>query len=194
MHVSAVWRDVRRLLLSGVALMLSSTSAAIADPPPWAPGQGYRAEQRLSEAQEARRHDDEDDFVPANAILFPRVDLGVCHREVLGSLVGGGAQRPAIASGSGSGALVGGGLGRAMDRLDHACVGQVLEHAPTGRAVAWRSPDRGAAFRVTAIRTYEAAAGRFCREFRTTATVAGRIQHVYGTACRQPDGAWRTAD
>ena len=32
---------------------------------------------------------------------------------------------------------------------------------------------------------------RICREYRTTATIAGRRQHLYGTACRQPDGSWQ---
>ena len=30
----------------------------------------------------------------------------------------------------------------------------------------------------------------YCREFHTTATIAGQTAEVYGTACRGPDGAW----
>lgn len=41
---------------------------------------------------------------------------------------------------------------------------------------------------------YRAANGLTCREYQTTATVAGRTQNVYGTACLQPDGAWRIVD
>lgn len=32
---------------------------------------------------------------------------------------------------------------------------------------------------------------RDCREYRTTTTIGGVSQPVYGTACRQPDGTWR---
>lgn len=33
--------------------------------------------------------------------------------------------------------------------------------------------------------------GRQCREYQSTAMVAGRPQAVYGTACLDPDGSWR---
>ena len=32
-----------------------------------------------------------------------------------------------------------------------------------------------------------------CRDYRTTATIEGRQQQLYGTACRQPDGSWQRA-
>jgi hypothetical protein len=31
----------------------------------------------------------------------------------------------------------------------------------------------------------------YCREFQTTTLVNGQPQPSYGTACRQPDGAWK---
>jgi hypothetical protein len=33
--------------------------------------------------------------------------------------------------------------------------------------------------------------GQTCREYRSTMTIDGRPQPVYGTACLQPDGSWR---
>jgi hypothetical protein len=30
-----------------------------------------------------------------------------------------------------------------------------------------------------------------CREYRSTATIGGRTQDTFGTACLQPDGSWR---
>ncbi|HEX2116915.1 MAG TPA: hypothetical protein VHM01_21130 [Alphaproteobacteria bacterium] len=35
------------------------------------------------------------------------------------------------------------------------------------------------------------AEGRYCREYQRTATIDGREQQIYGTACLMPDGAWR---
>lgn len=32
--------------------------------------------------------------------------------------------------------------------------------------------------------------GRYCREYQTTATIDGRRQKLYGTACLEADGAW----
>lgn len=36
-----------------------------------------------------------------------------------------------------------------------------------------------------------AALAQDCREYATTAEIAGRLEHVIGRACRQPDGSWR---
>ncbi|HEX6979265.1 MAG TPA: hypothetical protein VF342_08190 [Alphaproteobacteria bacterium] len=36
--------------------------------------------------------------------------------------------------------------------------------------------------------------GRYCREYQRTATIGGRPQQVYGTACLMPDGSWQIAD
>jgi hypothetical protein len=39
--------------------------------------------------------------------------------------------------------------------------------------------------------SYTADNGQTCREFQSTATIAGQSQPIYGTACLQSDGAWR---
>lgn len=31
----------------------------------------------------------------------------------------------------------------------------------------------------------------YCREYQSSANIAGKTQKTYGTACRQPDGSWR---
>lgn len=33
--------------------------------------------------------------------------------------------------------------------------------------------------------------GRYCREYQTTATIGGKRERLYGTACMMPDGSWR---
>ncbi len=78
-----------------------------------------------------------------------------------------------------------------MDRLDQACVGQILEHAPPKQSVAWQNPDAGTRYKVTPLEPYSGEDGRYCREYYTTATVGGREQQIYGTACRQADGSWK---
>ncbi|RMD62669.1 MAG: hypothetical protein D6826_06855 [Alphaproteobacteria bacterium] len=35
-----------------------------------------------------------------------------------------------------------------------------------------------------------ASAPRYCREYLGEGTIAGRVQPLYGRACRQPDGSW----
>jgi surface antigen len=158
-------------------------------PPPWAPAHGYRRKQ----ANGARV------YVPPFGI-----DTRTCNRELLGAALGGAAggllgseiakgdDRPlAIAGGTILGILVGGSIGHSMDALDQSCVGQILEYAPAREPVVWKNPDRDAAYEVTAVRTYEDGDDRYCREYQATATIGGRLQETYGTACRQPDGSWQ---
>ena len=38
---------------------------------------------------------------------------------------------------------------------------------------------------------YVARNGQTCREYQSTAMIGGAMRPVYGTACLQPDGAWR---
>jgi surface antigen len=67
----------------------------------------------------------------------------------------------------------------------------VLEYAPDRRRVFWSNAENAHEYAVVPMRTYERADGVYCREYQTTATIAGRVQQVHGTACRQGDGAWK---
>jgi surface antigen len=156
-------------------------------PPPWAPAHGYR-----------HKHGKKVYVAPYG------IDRGICSRDLIGAAVGGtaggllassiakGSDRPAaIVGGVLLGALLGGALADAMDPLDHGCLGQVLEHAPSSGAVRWENPDRDRRYEVTPTRTYQEGSGRYCREYQTTVTIGGRRESAYGTACRQPDGSWQ---
>src|SRR5229473_2260368 len=75
-----------------------------------------------------------------------------------------------------------------------ACDGRTLEHTPTGQTVAWHNPQNGAQYRVTPTGNFQGNNGQPCRNFTTQAVIDGRNQDVEGTACRQPDGSWKTVD
>jgi surface antigen len=166
---------------------------AKADPPPWAPAHGWRAKHHRG---------DDDDEGPRRVYVMPYgLSERTCHRDLIGAAIGGAAGGLAgsqIGRGNGRtaatiggvviGALVGGAVGRAMDDVDQACVGQVLEHVPDRERIGWRGHESG--YAVVPTRTYQNA-GRYCREYQTEATVGGRVQSVYGTACRQSDGSWQ---
>ena len=77
-----------------------------------------------------------------------------------------------------------------MDQADQACIAQNLEQAPAQYSVAWSNPDSGH-YGILPLEGDEDGQGRFCRDYRTTATIEGRHQQLYGTACRQPDGSWQ---
>ncbi|MCH7776930.1 MAG: hypothetical protein IH878_10380 [Gemmatimonadetes bacterium] len=158
-------------------------------PPPWAPAHGYRHKYATGPAG----------YVPPFGI-----GLGNCNRELLGGLLGAAAggfagsrigdgrgQLAAVAGGTLLGFLVGGSIGRTMDKVDQNCVGQALEHAGDGQTIIWNNPERGGQYQVTPKQTFQRGDGRYCREYTATAVVGGKTQNTYGTACRQPDGAWQ---
>src|SRR5215472_810894 len=109
-----------------------------------------------------------------------------------GAAAGGGGT--AIAASVIGGALVGGLAGNLLDQRDRRLADEAaqraFETAPSGKAVAWTNPDSGHSGTITPVRTYESN-GRYCREFQQTVTIGGRPENSFGTACRQPDGAWQ---
>jgi surface antigen len=188
---------------------------AFAEPPSWAPAHGWRAKhdhghkhkrKRNYEVEVEREYEYDDDYYEDRRrapIYGGSGGFLRCNRELAGQVVGGavgaavGSQigkgdGQLIATGAGAliGVLLGGEIGRSLDEQDRACIGRTLETVPTGQTVAWRNPDTGADVRATPRRTYQTDSGRYCREYTTSASVAGRQQQVYGTACRQPDGSW----
>ncbi len=60
---------------------------------------------------------------------------------------------------------------------------------PVGEACTWE--DGNASGTVTTISESQDSSGAYCREFQQEITVAGEVEQAYGTACLQPDGAWK---
>lgn len=113
----------------------------------------------------------------------------------LGTLLGGiagGAAGYQFGKGHGKtaatigGAVLGGAFGNSLSQY---CSEEYVYNAPIGTPVAWDAPRQNENYYVTATREYERE-GRYCREYQAVATVAGRQQQTYGTACMQPDGNW----
>ncbi len=187
------------LLAAAVAL---TSVPAIADPPPWAPAWGWRAKHGHGRhyPYPARYYDP----YPEGAFGVPfGINLGRCNRSLIGSLLGGAAgaaigsqigkgdgRTAAIIGGTVVGVLVGGAIGRSWDRADYTCLGQALEYGADRRPVIWHGPG-GSEYRVTPGGAYSGAPGVYCREYATTARIDGRLEQLYGTACRQPDGSWQ---
>jgi hypothetical protein len=71
-----------------------------------------------------------------------------------------------------------------------AVLGQVLDRTPDGQGIVWDEPQSGNRYELVPTRSYKEADGRYCREYQSTATLAGQTRQVYGQACRQPDGTW----
>lgn len=195
------------LFAAALAILLlpaSKFDCAYADPPPWAPAYGHRDRQYGEDDRgdrESREREDRDAY--RRQTLPPYgIDRGTCNREqlgsilggiagaVLGSTVGGGDGRTAATVGGAIlGVIVGGNIGDMMDRTDQACVGQILEHDPDGRRVAWS--DNGTQYYVTPERPFRNGSGHFCRRYVTSAMSDSGQYRTTNTACREADGKWR---
>lgn len=113
---------------------------------------------------------------------------------LLGSQFGGGSGKvAAVAGGALIGAFLGGKIGQTMDRQDRLEMQRALETAPTGRAITWKNPDTGYRYTVQPTRTYYTDK-QACREYITKAIIGGRMQQIYGKACRSADGSWRVVN
>jgi surface antigen len=109
-----------------------------------------------------------------------------------GNQIGRGSGRTAaIIIGTLAGAAIGGSVGRSMDETDRLKTAHSLETVRTGVPSTWQNPDTGNSYTVTPTRTYESSEGP-CREYSMDAYVGNKREQVYGTACRQADGSWKT--
>ena len=126
-------------------------------------------------------------------------DAGVLTGAVAGGLLGsaigqGSGQMLAIAAGAAAGAMIGGAVGKNMDDTDRMRMNQALESNSVGQPAYWRNERTGARYRVVPTRNVRHRGNQYCREYRTIAEIGGKKQEVYGTACRQPDGAWKAVN
>ncbi|OGT89707.1 MAG: hypothetical protein A2286_04060 [Gammaproteobacteria bacterium RIFOXYA12_FULL_61_12] len=124
-------------------------------------------------------------------------DLGMAIGSIAGGVAGsqfGGdnaGRAAATIIGTMTGAYVGGQLGRAMDERDRFKTQLALERNHSQQPSSWVNPDSGNSYTVVPTRTYQGQSGA-CRDYTTKAFIGGRTEVVHGTACRQPNGSWRT--
>lgn len=126
-------------------------------------------------------------------------DVGTITGGVAGGLLGstvgkGGGQLLAIAAGTLAGAYIGGAIGKNMDDTDKLKVNQALEGNNVGQPAYWHNDKTGANYKVTPVKNVTVDGNKYCREYQTVATIGGKKQHMYGTACRQPDGSWKSTN
>src|SRR5919109_4977530 len=128
----------------------------------------------------------------------PKTAVGGLGGAAAGGLLAAalGGKGTGIAAGVILGGLIGGAIGDRLDAADRekarVAASQALESVPSGQSVAWRNPDSGNSGVVTPIRTYQVSTGQYCREYTQTIYIGGEKHQSYGTACRQPDGSWKT--
>ena len=122
--------------------------------------------------------------------------IGAGLGGLAGSFIGdGGGKLVAVGVGTMLGAVIGGETGKSLDRADKLAMAHAqhdaLEYGASGSTTAWQNPDSGNSGEVVPQPAYQQADGTYCREFAQTIVVGGKMESAYGTACRQPDGAWK---
>ena len=115
---------------------------------------------------------------------------------VIGSQVGEGAGSIVGAPiGAVTGGLIGAEVGRQLGERDMqqalAAEYRALEYGNTGQPVVWRNDTSGHRGEVIPGQGYRVNSAD-CRDYRHTIYIEGRAQTGRGTACRRPDGTWRT--
>jgi surface antigen len=123
-------------------------------------------------------------------------DVGTLSGGVIGGLVGsqfGGGSGKLLAVGTGAlvGAYLGGAIGKNMDETDKLKLNHALETNSIGQPSYWKNANSDNAYTVTPTKNVTVDGNQYCREYRTTAIIAGKKQQMYGTACRQQDGTWQ---
>ncbi|MEN8178696.1 MAG: RT0821/Lpp0805 family surface protein [Pseudomonadota bacterium] len=207
------------LLVVGLVPIFAFSNPVLAAPPGWAPAYGRHGHHQRPPQRnhDRRRHDRyQGDRYRGHTNILPWLG-GVavagylvgnrCNREAAGSVLGGvlgglagsnvgrgDGRRAATIAGALIGVLVGKSVGRHMDQVDHYCTGQTFEYAQDRQSIQWHNPDDRTSYNVTPINHFQTRDGRYCREYTTQASIGGRQQQTYGTACRQSDGSWQIVD
>lgn len=122
--------------------------------------------------------------------------LGMIAGGIAGSYFGGGlANKIFIASGVVTGGVIGAAVGRRLEGSDRALhertAGQALATAGDGQTVTWTNPDTGSQGMVRPTRSYTAADGKPCREYRASVARSQDVFSGAGLACQQADGRWQ---
>jgi surface antigen len=115
---------------------------------------------------------------------------GAAIGGLLGSQFGGGSGVIFTTLGGALvGGLIGGQIGKYMDQQDQQNMQSAIVNTPVNKSATWTNSKTNTTYTVTPTKNFDQS-GEYCREYQTTVTVDGKAQKAYGTACRQPDGAW----
>ena len=120
--------------------------------------------------------------------------IGAAGGGLLAAAAGGGAA--AVIGSMLLGGLAGSAIGDSLDQRDREIAAlaaqRSLESARANTTTDWSNPDSGNSGSITPTRTFQNAGGQYCREYQQEVTVGGKREQLFGTACREADGNWRT--
>lgn len=113
---------------------------------------------------------------------------------VSGALIGQaiGRNTEATLIGAAVGTMLGYIVGNEMDKFDRQELNQAYEYGPSGRSTSWQNPDNANYYQVIPQPAYTQPQQpqRPCRRAEILATIDGRTEKTYTTACRNSAGQW----
>lgn len=113
---------------------------------------------------------------------------GAAGGAVIGQAVGRNTEATLI--GAAVGTMLGYIVGNEMDKFDKRQLNYAYERGPSGQPVSWVNPDSGNSYQVVPQPAYTGGSNRVCRQAEIMATIDGRPETTYSTACRNNQGQW----
>lgn len=113
--------------------------------------------------------------------------MGAAGGALVGQAIGGNTESTLI--GTAVGTLLGYMVGNEMDKYDRQQLNTVYERGVSGQTSSWVNPDNGNSYSVTPNPATTGGSGP-CRVAAINATIEGRHETTYATACRDYNGQW----
>lgn len=114
--------------------------------------------------------------------------IGAAGGAIVGQAIGRNTEATLI--GMAVGTMLGYIVGNEMDKYDRQKLNNVYETAPSGQASTWENPDSGNSYNVTPQPAYYPQQNMPCRKAEILATIDGKTEKTYTTACRNAAGQW----
>jgi len=115
---------------------------------------------------------------------------GAAGGALIGQAIGHNTEATLI--GMAVGTMLGYIVGNEMDKYDRQELNHVYERGASGSATAWINPDTGYRYSVTPEPAYSnPKTNAPCRKAEIIATIDGKQQKTYTTACRDENGQWQ---
>ncbi len=116
--------------------------------------------------------------------------IGGAGGALLGQAIGRNTEATLL--GAAIGTVLGYIVGNEMDKYDRRELNQAYEFGPSGQVSSWRNPDNGNYYQVVPQPAYTPPQqpNTPCRRAEILATIDGKTERTYTTACRNSAGQW----
>ena len=116
--------------------------------------------------------------------------IGAAGGALIGQAIGRNTEATLI--GAAVGTMLGYIVGNEMDKYDRQELNHVYERGVSGQSSSWRNPDTGNTYQVIPQPAYPSSTSEQtpCRQAEILATIDGKTEKTYTTACRNSEGQW----